>query len=460
MVDYDFIVIGGGSGGVRAARIAAQAGAKVALIEGSALGGTCVNVGCVPKKLFTYAAQFGQDFQDAKGYGWSVSEPQFDWPTLISNKDREIKRLNTIYAANLKKTGVEIIAAWGQYQGFEDSQHQIALSKDLAGKSLTGEVIQAPKILLATGGEPRRPSFPGAEHVLLSDDLFYLERLPKRLVIIGGGYIALEFACIFAQLGVEVHVMVRSEILRGFDEDLQAWLSEGLEQLKVQVHLQSSVQAVTKTETGLALTYSRADDEQAQTLEADQICAAIGRIIRLPTGLEALELEQAQIKVDAQLQTSVPGCFAVGDLLTTPALTPVAIRQGQWLAQTLFSDQAPTKDWHLPSVPTAVFTQPSLATVGATEAELRECQTAYKVYKSDFRPLKHVLAANTSRVGIKLLVSKDAREQVLGLHMSGAEGPELVQALAVGFDLGMCKADLDRTLAVHPTVGEEWVTLN
>lgn len=461
---FDLIVIGAGSGGVRAARIAAGHGAKVAVIEASRLGGTCVNLGCVPKKLFAYASHFAGDFADAKGYGWSASG-KFDWNTLVENKNNEIDRLNGIYGNMLEKAGVTLLRGVGRYLKVEDGLHHIECQGLDASSGSDGadggktSVLAAKKVLLATGGRPTRPTLEGAEHLIVSDDLFYLKTLPKSMTLIGGGYIAVEFASIFAGLGVKVKLLLRGEkMLRPFDPQLATWLEAAFEARGIEILKNVAIEKVELTGQGVTLVCQH--NGQPTRIESDVVVAAIGRHPAIPEGVSRADLcdQKGFIQVDNRFETSVPGLYAVGDLLNGPALTPVAIKQGQWLADAWFKhdNKAPLV---IPSIPTAVFTHPAIGTVGAGEQELKASGIAYKVYQSEFRPMKHTLAGNPLKVGLKLLVSDDAAEKVLGMHMFGDEAPETIQGLAVAFDMGVTKSDLDQTLGIHPTVGEEWVTL-
>ena len=453
---YDFIVIGAGSGGVRAARIAAGHGAKVAVVESSRLGGTCVNLGCVPKKLMAYAGHFAQDFKDAAGYGWTTQQT-FNWSTLIANKNQEIERLNSIYGGMLERAGVQLFRGVGRYLKQENQLHQIQCEQSDGTVTLT-----AKRVLIATGGRPSTPPIEGAEHLLVSDDLFYLNELPKSMTMIGAGYIAVEFASIFAGLGVQVNLVLRgTQLLRSFDHQLGAWLEAAFEAKGIQVYQGAGIEKIEAlADKGFALHFSY--NGQQQRMVSDVIVAATGRSPNLPGGLEAsipdLLDQKGFIKVNQKYETAMPGVYAVGDLLNGPALTPVAIKQGQWLADALFKDQD-TSVLSIPSIPTAVFTHPAIGTVGLGEQELSSNGTAFKVFKSEFRPMKHTLAGNPLKVGIKLLVSDDDEMRVLGMHMFGDEAPEIIQGLAVAFDMGVTKAQLDQTLGVHPTVGEEWVTL-
>lgn len=456
---YDAIVIGAGSAGVRCARIAAGHGAKVALVEAASLGGTCVNLGCVPKKLFAYASHYGADLRDAKGYGWDVSG-SFDWQALVAHKNAEISRLNGIYAGMLERAGVALYTGMGQYLKSENALHQVKISDN--SMSSKDQVIAAKRVLVATGGRPSRMTCEGAEHIAVSDDLFYLDALPKSLVMVGAGYIAVEFASIFAGLGVEVHVLLRSDhMLRSFDRQLGVWLDAAFEHRQIHLHRQTQIESVTKTPDGYQVLCNQGQDSEQQ-LHVDLVVAAIGREPNIPKGLEAsvpnLLDQKGFIQVNERFETELPGIYAVGDLLDGPALTPYAIKQGHWLADDWFSDlNRPLL--HIPSVPTAVFTHPAIGTVGESEQQLQARNQGYKIYQSEFRPMKHTLAQNALKAGLKLLVTDDEQEKVLGMHMFGDDAPEVIQGLAVAFDMGLTKKQLDQTLGIHPTTAEEWVTL-
>ena len=451
---FDLIIIGAGSGGVRAARIAATHGAKVAIIEASKLGGTCVNLGCVPKKLFAYASHFAEDFQNAKGYGWTTSS-QFDWQALVINKNQEIERLNGIYLNMLNKAGVKLFKGVGRYLNANNAQHQISI-EDHAGEK---QVIRAKRVLIATGGKPSSLPMPGAEHMVVSDDLFFLPKLPQKMVIIGAGYIAVEFASIFLGLGVEVHLVVRGQqLLKAFDPQLGHWLEAAFVERGLHVHKGTTVTAIEQSQDGSVAHLQTAN--QLNPMPVDLVLGAVGRDPLVPDGLEAVLTEGLAvggfIQVNDQFETSLPGLYAIGDVTGGAALTPVAIKQGHWLADHWYSHlQRPVLN--IASIPTAVFTAPAMASVGFGEHELVAAGSQFTVFKSEFRPLKHTLANNPLKVGIKLLVGDD--DKVLGMHMFGDEAPEIIQGLAVAFDMGVTKAQLDQTLGIHPTVGEEWVTL-
>jgi glutathione reductase (NADPH) len=444
--DVDLFVIGGGSGGVRAARIAAGYGAKVMLAEEYRMGGTCVIRGCVPKKLFVYASHVHEEIRDAAGFGWTIPSATFNWDTLVANKDKEIARLEAAYTGNAEKAGVTIVKARAV---FEDA-HTLHLS--------TGERVRAKTILIATGGAPNHgAAIPGIEHVISSNEVFHLRTFPKRIVIQGGGYIALEFACIFAGLGADVTVVYRGDnILRGFDEDVRAHVRREMETSGITVLTGCTVDRVEKH--GDAFT---AHLSGGSSIAADQVMFAIGRHPHVNgLGLEkagvALSPANGGIAVDAFSQTSVPHIYAVGDVTQRINLTPVAIREGHAFADTVFGKR-PVRVDHA-DIPTAVFTQPEVGTVGLTEAEARAQFTHIDIYKADFRPLKATLSGSESRVLMKLVVDGQS-DRILGCHIVGSDAAEIVQVVAIAIRMKATKADFDATMALHPTSAEELVTM-
>jgi glutathione reductase (NADPH) len=444
--DYDLFVIGGGSGGVRAARIAAGYGARVGIAEEYRFGGTCVIRGCVPKKLLVYASRFADEFADAAGFGWQGLSPEFDWPTLIANKDREIARLEGIYASNLEKAGVQL----------HRSRAQITAPQTIS--LADGRTIKAGKILIATGGAPKvDPRFPLGGAVITSNELFNLATLPRRIVVVGGGYIAVEFACLLHGLGVEVTLIHRGdEILRGFDDELRRHLREAMQTRGVRIVLGRGIRGVSSAPVGAQLTL-----DDGSSLEADRILFAIGRQPNTRgLGLEGLGLtlgRSGSIPVDAYARTSVPGVFAVGDVTDRVNLTPVAIREGHAFADTEFGGRPTAFDHAL--IPTAVFTTPELGTVGLTEQQACERYPEVDIYRAAFRPLKATLSGRSERELMKLIVDADSGK-VLGAHMIGNDAGEMMQLLAIAIRMGATKQDLDATLAVHPTAAEEWVTMS
>jgi glutathione reductase (NADPH) len=444
--DVDLFVIGGGSGGVRAARIAAGYGAKVMLAEEYRMGGTCVIRGCVPKKLFVYASHVHEEIRDAAGFGWTIPSATFDWPTLIANKDKEIARLEAAYTSNAEKAGAQVVKARAV---FEDA-HTLKLS--------TGEKVRAKTVLIATGGAPNHgAAIPGIEHVISSNEAFHLKALPKRIVIQGGGYIALEFACIFAGLGSEVTVVYRGDnILRGFDEDVRAHVRREMEKAGITILTGCVVDKVDKHGEGFTAHLSG-----GSSVAADQVMFAIGRHPNVKgLGLEnagvALSPTNGGIAVDEFSRTSVPNIYAVGDVTQRVNLTPVAIREGHAFADTVFGKRTVVVD-HA-TIPTAVFTQPQVGTVGLTEAEARARFTHVDIYKTDFRPLKATLSGSESRILMKLIVDGES-DRVLGCHIVGPEAAEIVQVVAIAIRMKATKADFDATMALHPTSAEELVTM-
>lgn len=440
--DFDLLVIGGGSGGVRCARTAAALGARVGLIEASRMGGTCVNLGCVPKKLFSYGAQFADHFEDAAGYGYTVEGVRFDWSALVAAKDREIERLNGIYERLLDRAGVEILRGRGVVSG----PHEV----EVDGRRHTSRVL-----VVATGGWPWLPDFPGREHVITSNEVFSLERLPERIVIAGGGYIAAEFASIFRGFGSEVRLVHRGELfLRGFDLDARRELANEMRKRGVKLHFDCTFERVERSADGVVVQLS-----DGARLEADTALFAVGR--RPNTrglGLEGVGVrlsERGAVVVDDTYRSSVPSIYAIGDVIDRIQLTPVALEEGTVLARNLFGGSDLRVDYT--DVPTAVFTSPNLAAVGLTEEEAR-ARTSVRIYKTLFRPMKHTMSGRDERTFMKLVVD-DATDRVLGCHMVGPDAGELVQGLAIALKCGATKAQFDATLGIHPTAAEEFVTM-
>ena len=441
--DYDFFVIGAGSAGVRASRIAAQLGAKVAVAEDRFYGGTCVNIGCVPKKLFVYASHFAEEFEDAAGFGWSVGESRFDWPTLIANKNAEIERLNGIYERILKNAGVEIV----------DGRATVvdAHTVEVAGRSIT-----AKHILVATGGKPFVPDIRGREHAAISDDMFYLEKFPKRVVVVGGGYIAVEFAGIMKGLGAQVTQLYRGpHFLRGFDDDLRHFLCDEMRKKGIDVRFNSTVERIEKRDDDYC-----AELADGTEIAADLVLYATGRVAKTENlGLEAAGVELAEngaIKVDGEFRTSVPSIYAIGDVIDRVQLTPVALGEGMWLARHLFGETPPPFDYA--DIPSAVFSQPALASVGLTEAAAHDRHGELDVYISEFSALKHTLSGSEERSFMKLIVDR-ASDRVVGAHMAGPDAGEIIQGLAIAIKMGATKAQFDATIGIHPTAAEEFVTM-
>jgi glutathione reductase (NADPH) len=444
--DFDLFVIGGGSGGVRASRMAAGAGARVAIAEEYGFGGTCVLRGCIPKKLFVYASHFGEDFEDAAGFGWTVPNRKFDWNVLVANKNKEVARLEEQYRANVDKAGVEIFM---DRAGFIDP-HTIELKK-------SGRRITAERFLIATGGRPSRAlGRPGAEHCITSNEAFYLEKLPRRIVIAGGGYIAVEFAHIFHGLGCDVTLVYRRDkVLRGFDEDMRDAFTESTKRRGIRILCNRTFTRVDKRgDEVFAITDHR------EMLEADQVMLAIGR----DPNTQGLGLEKAgvaigakgEVKVDEYSQTSAAHIYAIGDVTDRFALTPVAIYEAMCFASTVYGGKPVAVNYDF--IPTAVFSQPEIATVGLTEDEALARGHSIDVYKSFFRPLKHTLSGREERALFKLIV--DAKtDRVLGCHIFGFDAAEITQMVAVALKMGAKKSDFDATIALHPSAAEELVTM-
>jgi glutathione reductase (NADPH) len=444
--DYDLFVIGAGSGGVRAARIAATHGARVAVAEESRIGGTCVIRGCVPKKFMVYAARYADDFADAVGYGWTLGEPRFDWPALIAAKDKEITRLEGAYAANLGRADVEIIRDRATVEGPNAVR--------VAGRAAP---ITARIILIATGGRPwLDPSVPGIEHAITSDAVFDLAERPERIVIVGGGYIAVEFAGIFAGLSSETTLVYRGgEILRGFDADVRDHLHRELVKRGVDIVCGDRLTRIERRTDGLA-----AAGLDGRAYAADQILMATGRRPNTAgLGLERAGValgERGEVLVDAWNRTTVPSIYAVGDVTDRVNLTPVAIREGHAFADTVFGDTPVLVEHDL--IPTAVFATPEVGVVGQTEAEVAASGRPYDVYRATFRPMRFVVADRDERMLMKMLVDAET-DKVLGVHIVGPDAAELIQMVGVAMTAGATKAQFDATMALHPTVGEELVTM-
>ena len=443
--DVDLFVIGAGSGGVRAARIASSYGARVMIAEEYRVGGTCVIRGCVPKKLLVYASRFAHEFEDAAGFGWKVDKPVFDWATLIANKDLETKRLEAAYTSTLERYKVEIVKA----RAVMEDAHTVRLS--------TGAKVRAETILIATGGWPHMgPKIPGLEYAISSNEALDLKELPKRIVIQGGGYIALEFACIFAGLGSKVTLVYRGEnILRGFDDDVREHLRGEMGARGITVTCGHTVDAIEKTGDAYQVKLS-----DGSAVPADKVMFAIGRRPNvMGLGCENVGLtchEHGGIEVDEYSRTAVPNIYAVGDVTNRVNLTPVAIREGHAFADTVYGGK-PTKVDHR-NVPTAVFSEPELGIIGLTEAEAREKYPVLDVYKTSVRSMKRVRAGRATRCFMKLLVD-GGTGRVVGCHIAGPEAGEMIQLVGIAFHMGATKADFDATMAVHPTIAEELVTM-
>lgn len=442
-VDFDLFVIGAGSGGVRASRMAAAHGAKVAIAEESRVGGTCVIRGCVPKKLLVYASHFHEDFADAANYGWTIGEAHFDWSTLIANKDREIDRLNGIYKKLLAGSNVTLL-------------EQRAALVDRHTVEVGGRKVTAKHILIACGGWPEKPDLPGIEHAITSNDAFHLPDLPHRVIVVGGGYIALEFACIFAGLGAQVTQLYRgTQVLRGFDDDVRHFVAAEVAKKGVSLRLNCDVAKIEKRGGELHVTL-----HDGATLVTDCVLYATGRRPKTKgLGLEKAGVEtgeQGEVKVDAYSRTNVANIYAIGDCTNRVNLTPVAIKEGMAFAETVFGNNPTAMDHK--TIASAVFTQPPVGTVGLTEAAARKQYGAVDIYKANFKPLKHTLSGRDERTLMKLVVDR-ASQVVLGAHMVGLDAPEIIQALAIAVKMGATKAQFDQTVAVHPTAAEEFVTM-
>ena len=443
---YDYFVIGAGSGGVRSARVAGQHGAKVGIAEYSALGGTCVNVGCVPKKLMAYASDYGPHFEDARGFGWDVPKDiPFDWNTLIENKNKEILRLNGAYKKTLDGANVEIINGFAKFI-------------DEKTVEVDGKKITADKFLIATGGTPRKPSIEGGEHMITSDEIFFWEHPPKRVVIVGGGYIAVEFAHILHGIGAHVTLLYRKELfLRSFDTDIREALAE--EMLKQGIDLRFNTDITKIEKNGEKYSVYTTDDD---ILECDLPMAAIGRVPKTEgLGLEDAGIEtdkSGHIKVNDYYQTSQAHIYALGDVAKgIYNLTPVAIKEGHVLADNLFSG-GEQRHVNYNNIATAIFSQPPISTVGFSEDEARSKGHDVTVYKSDFKPMKHTLSGRDERTFMKLVVDNKT-DCILGMHMMGLDAPEIMQGFSVALNCRATKADFDRTMAIHPTAAEEFVTM-
>lgn len=445
METFDLVVIGGGSGGVRAARIAAGHGARVALVEEYRMGGTCVIRGCVPKKLMVYASRCAQEFEEARGFGWTLGEARFDWPSLKANRDREVARLEAVYRSNLQAAGVTLLEG----RATVHAPHTVRLAD---ARLLRGETI-----LVATGARPEAgPDIPGAELAIDSNGFFELEQLPRRVVVQGAGYIALELACVLRLLGAEVSVVLRgTQILRGFDDELRTHLATELAATGLQFLYGRQVSAIARHARGLQVTL-----DDGQTLDADCVLRAVGRAPNsAELGLEAAGVlldARGAVQVDAQSRSSVDHIYAVGDVTNRVNLTPMAIREGHAFADTVFGQQPRLIDYRL--IPSAVFTTPEAGVVGLTEAQALQQHPHLDVYRTTFKPMKAALSGHSGRIFMKLLVDRDT-DRVLGFHMVGPDSGEITQLVGVTLQLGATKAAFDATLAVHPTAAEELVTL-
>jgi glutathione reductase (NADPH) len=441
--DFDLITIGAGSGGVRASRMSASYGARVAVVEERYLGGTCVNVGCIPKKLLVYASEFGEAFEDAAGFGWTVGRRELDWPKLIANKNHEIERLNGIYARLLNDAGAKII----------DGRATIVDPQtiDVGGRRYTSRYL-----LVATGGWPYVPDVPGAHLAITSNEAFYLERMPAHVVIVGGGYIGVEFAGIFHGMGAKVTLVHRGTVfLRGFDDDLRMTLAAEMRKRGIELRFEARIARLERNSSGLSVTLN-----DGARIETDLVLCATGRA----PNTRGLGLEKAgvavnsdgSIPVDGYSRTSVENIYAIGDVTNRRNLTPVAIAEGRAIAETLFNGRPMAVDYE--NVPSAVFSQPPIGTVGLTESEARERYPEIDIYKSAFRPLKHTLSGRDERAFMKLVVDRGT-DRVVGCHMLGPDAGEIIQGFAVALKCGATKAQFDATIGIHPTAAEEFVTM-
>ncbi len=442
--DYDLFVIGAGSGGVRASRIAAQLGAKVAVAEDRYLGGTCVNVGCVPKKLFVYGAEYNESFNEAAGFGWELGERRFNWPTLRDNKTKEITRLNGIYANLLDNAKVERIEGRATLV----DGHTVSVGE----KQYTAKYI-----LIAVGGWPRKPDFPGAEHTIDSNEVFSLERFPSRVLVQGGGYIAVEFAGIFQGLGASTELAYRGPLfLRGFDEDIRNFVADEVAKSGVKLSFNTDIKQIDKNDDGSLLVTLTTGESRT----VDAVFTAIGRTpFTKGLGLENTRVQtnkQGEIEVDDHFRTQEASVFALGDVVGRKPLTPVALAEGMALANYLFNDTAINLDYA--NIATAVFCQPNIATVGISEEEAVKRGGKYSIYLSEFRPLKNTVSGSQQRTLMKLIV-EHASDKVVGAHMVGPEAGEIIQGIAIAIKAGATKSDFDHTIGIHPTSAEEFVTM-
>ena len=441
--DFDLFVVGAGSAGVRAARMAGGFGARVAIAEDRYLGGTCVNVGCIPKKLLVYASHFSEDFEDAGGFGWTVGKSTFAWKSLIQRKDVEIERLHRVYAELLAAAGVTTIKG---HAGLADPHTVVVDDKP----------YQAERIVVATGSWPVVPEFPGSEYVITSNDAFFLDELPQRVLIVGGGYIAVEFAGIFAALGSATTLIYRGPLfLRGLDHDIREFLAAEMTKKNVELVFNTTIEAVEKIRGQL-----KAHLSDGSQREAERIFYATGRTPNVKgLGLEALGAKldaRGAVIVNEDFRSSVPSIYAIGDVINRVKLTPVALAEGMMLAKTLYGGSKGPLNYT--DIPTCIFSQPNVGTVGLTEEQAREQCGACKVYKSTFTPLKHTRSGRNEKTLIKLIVEQDS-DRVVGAHMVGPDAGEIIQGIAIALKAGATKATFDATIGIHPTMAEEFVTM-
>lgn len=441
--DYDLFVIGAGSGGVRAARTASAYGARVGVAEERYLGGTCVNVGCVPKKLFVYASQFSSEFKVSTGYGWVADKPDFVWENLIEQKNQEIARLNGVYESLLTKAGVQLFDGHAQIV----NKHTVQVAE---------QQLSARYILIAAGGRPSLPDFPGGEFVITSNEAFYLDQLPKSIIIIGGGYIAAEFAGIFNGLGVDTTIVYRGQLfLRGFDVEIRQHLAQQMVAKGINLKFESSIKCIEKAEEGLVAYFVNGEHQHAE-----QIMYAAGRKPKSTgMGIEALGVDidgVGAIVVDEHYQTTVSSIYAIGDVTNRINLTPVALAEGMALARMLFGGSKSKPDYS--NIPTCVFSQPNLASVGLTQQQAEQEYTEIAVYKSVFRPMKYSLTDIQEQTMVKLIIDVET-DRVVGVHMVGPEAGEIIQGIAIAIKAGVTKSGFDSTFGIHPTIAEEFVTM-
>lgn len=442
--EYDLFVIGVGSGGVRAARMSAQYGAKVATAEDRYMGGTCVNVGCIPKKLFVYASHFAEDHAQAVGYGWDASNPKFNWQVLRDNKDREISRLKGVYKGMLDSAGVTHFDGRARLV----DAHTVAINE---------QQVRAEKILIATGSWPVIPEFPGQEHVITSNEAFHLDELPERAIIVGGGYIAVEFAGIYKGLGVDSHLLYRGPLfLRNFDISVRQFVAEELRKKGVTLHFNTNASSIEKQSDGSL----KVNLIGGGSLETDLVMYATGRAPNIQDiGLENVNVKthaSGGIIVDDYFETTEPGIFALGDVIDRIQLTPVAIAEAMAFSRTHFLNQPTTMDYD--NIATAVFCQPNIGTVGLTEDDARDQLEEIEVYESTFRPLKHTLSGSDEKTLMKIIVDRTT-DRVVGVHMVGSESGEIIQGIGIAIKAGATKKTFDSTIGIHPTTAEEFVTM-
>ena len=442
LFDYDLFVIGAGSGGVRACRIAASLGARVAVAEERYFGGTCVNVGCVPKKLFSYAAHYFDDFEDSKGFGWEFDNLRFDWAVLKANKDLEINRLNGIYKSMLDSNQVDIFEARARISGPNEIQ-------------VDGKTISAKHILVAVGGWPWIPEFPGSELTVSSNDVFAMDQLPAEIAVMGGGYIAVEFASIFSRLGCKTSLIYRGDqLLRGFDDGVRKFITAEIG-THVDLYLEEEIKEIVQQNNKLEVSF-----KSGSKISCEMVLAATGRLpLTEDLGLETVAVQltdNGAIKVNEHYQTAQPSIFAVGDVIDRVALTPVALAEGQIVARALFANDEKAMNYQ--NIATAVFCHPNIGTVGLSEHQAQDAGIEIDVYESVFRPLKHTLSGRNEKSMIKMIVDRQSG-RVVGLHIVAADAGEIVQGLSVAINCGATKADFDRTIGIHPTLAEELVTM-